>query len=392
MKTPQFKIIILVLVFIGIILGIYLIQNLKHKQKPLYWIDPMEPTVLYNHPGKSRMDMELVPVYAQEDKLGAIKVSPEAINNVGVRIAPVIQGDLSRRLETVGYIEPNENNISHIHVYAEGWIKKLNVKTMGETVKKGELLFQLYSPALVNAQEEYLIALESKDADLIDASHQRLLALGISEQQIQQLKETHKASQLIDVYSPQNGIVSSLDVREGMNVMPETNIMSLVDLSNIWMIVEVFEKQAAWVKVNQIAEGKTETYPGQVWKGKVEYVYPQVDPATRTLKVRLRFDNPDNNLKPNMVMNVALLADPKQNVLSIPKEAVIHDKQQDRVIVALGNGYFRVQPVVVGMESGSSVEILSGLKAGESIVISGQFLIDSESNLQASLKRVDSNT
>ncbi|MDX2164081.1 MAG: efflux RND transporter periplasmic adaptor subunit [Gammaproteobacteria bacterium] len=392
MNNLRFKIIIFILFFIGIVAGSYRIYEMKNKQKPLYWIDPMEPTVLYNHPGKSRMNMELVPVYAQEDKLGAIKVSPEAINNLGVRTAPVIQGDLSRRLETVGYIEPNENNISHIHVYVEGWIKKLNVKTTGEAVKKGELLFQFYSPMLVNAQEEYLIALESKDSDLIDASHQRLLALGISEQQIQQLKETHKASQLIDVYSPQNGIVSSLDVREGMHVTPEMKIMSLVDLSNIWMIIEVFEKQAGWVKVNQLAEGRTESYPGQVWSGKVEYVYPELDPTTRTLKVRLRFDNPDNKLKPNMVVNVTLLAESKQNVLSIPKEAIIHDKQQDRVIIALGNGYFRVQPVVVGMESGNRVEILSGLKVGDNIVVSGQFLIDSESNLQASLKRVDSST
>jgi membrane fusion protein, copper/silver efflux system len=351
----------------------------------------MEPTIHYPKPGKSRMGMELVPVYpeGQEGDQSGVRISPVVINNLGVRTAPVTQGTLARRIEAVGYVEPNENKISHIHSYSDGWVRKLLVNTVGAPVKKDQVLLQLYSPMLVNAQEEYLIALESRDEGLANASIKKLQSLHLSPQQIQQLIKTKKSSQLVDIVSPQDGVLTELNVREGMHVTPDLEMMSLVDLSNIWMIAQVFEEQANWVKVGELAEARLSAFPDKVWKGEVEYVYPQVDPTTRTLKVRFRFNNQDGILKPNMYANISLFAEPKSNVLSIPLEALIRSSQGDRVIVSLGNGRFQVRPVNTGMESGDQVEILSGLRMGERVVASGQFLIDSEANLKAGLERVE---
>lgn len=397
MKRSFLLMIIVVAIILGVVIGRYsghfTASVEKTEKKPLYWIDAMEPQIHYPGPGKSHMGMELVPVYPDDRKAtdtpGAIRISPTVINNLGIRTIPVRMGTLARGIETVGYVEPNENKISHINPYAEGWVKRLIVKAAGEPVKKGQLLLQLYSPMLVNAQEEYLIALESKNQHLIDASYKKLVALRISEQQIQQLKQTRKANSLVDVYSPQNGIISELNVREGSHVTPETEIMSLVDLSNIWMIAQVFEDQAGWVKVGEVLEARLPALSGRVWKGEVDYIYPQVDPMTRTLKVRFHFSNPEGILKPNMYANINLLGESKSNVLSIPLEALIRTSIGDRVIISLGDGRFDVRSVIVGIESGDQVEVLSGLTPEEQVVISGQFLIDSESNLKASFQRLE---
>lgn len=389
-------------ILVGILLGIFLshtVMNSKQKnnsssveKKALYWIDPMEPQFHYSAPGKSNMGMELVPVYSDEpvnSNQNIIYISPNVVNNLGVRITSVIKGSLPKQIETVGYIEPNENKIIHIHPYSDGWIRNLVVKAAGEPVKKGQLLFQLYSPTLVNAQEEYLIALESKNSQLITASHKRLLALGISEQQIQQLKQTQKSSLLINIYAPQDGIIANLNVREGMRITPETEIMSIEDLSSVWMLVQVYENQLSWVKAGQFANAKFSAFPGNIWKGVIEYVYPLLDSTTRTLKVRIRFDNPEILLKPNMYADVTIFADTKMNVLSIPTEALIRSSQGNYVIVSIGKGQFEIRTVAVGIESGERVEILAGLKEGEQVVISGQFLIDSEANLKASFQRLE---
>ncbi|MCL9682858.1 efflux RND transporter periplasmic adaptor subunit [Legionella maioricensis] len=366
----------------------------NEKGKPVYWIDPMNPMIRYNKPGLSSMGMKLVPVYS--DNEGAttngkitVRIAPEIVDNLGVRTAPVRKGTLARKIDTVGYVTSNENLISNINAYVDGWIRNLVVKTTEAPVTKGQLLMQLYSRTLVNAEEEYLIALETKESTLIDASQQKLISLGMAETQIQQLKKTRKASQLVDIYSPQNGIVATLNVREGMRITPEMKMMSIIDLSTIWIIVEVFEQQASWLKVGQLAEAQFPAFPGKAWKGRIDYVYPQLNLKTRTLKVRLRFDNPDNHLKPNMYALVTLSLTPLEQVLSIPKEAIIQTGEGARVIISLGKGRFQVQPVVTGIESGDRIEILSGLKKGDDVVSSGEFLIDSEASLKASLQRMN---
>ncbi|MHB1947585.1 MAG: efflux RND transporter periplasmic adaptor subunit, partial [Gammaproteobacteria bacterium] len=292
--------------------------------------------------------------------------------------------------ETVGFVQPSESNIIHAHVFAEGWIEKLLVKDTDQPIKKGQLLFQLYSPTLVNAEQEFIIALNSKNSDLIDSSHKRLLAFHISEKQIQRLKQTHMVDHLIDVFAEQGGILSTLNVREGMHVTPSSEIMSITNLSNIWVIAEVFANQANWVKQGQNAEVQVDGFPGKTWNGTIDYIYPEIDPVSRTLKVRLQFNNPEIVLKPNTFVHVTLLVDQKNNALSIPTEALIQTGQNNnRVIVSLGNGQFEPRNVVVGIQSGNRIEILSGLSKGEKVVISGEFLIDSEANLQATLQRLN---
>ncbi len=359
----------------------------------MYWVAPMNPAYRRDEPGKSPMGMDLVPVYEDgEEDMGEgmpiIKIRPEIINNLGVRTTRVERGPLRKRIGTVGYIDYDETRINHIHTRTEGWIEKLNVRAEGQQVKRGQLLFELYSPLMVNAQEEYLQALASGNRLLAEASREKLSALGISKSQIDRLEKDKKVTQNIRFYAPQSGVLINLGVREGMYIKPETQVLSLASLDSIWLLAEVFERQANWVEAGQRAEAKLPSMPGVIWEGKVEYVYPDLDPITRTLRVRLRFDNSEEKLKPNMYSHVTIFGEEKKDVISIPQEALIRDADQDRVIRALGEGRFQAQEVMAGMESGDWIEITSGLNEGDEIVVSSQFLIDSESNLKASLQRM----
>ncbi len=356
------------------------------EKKILYWVAPMDPAYRRDGPGKSPMGMDLVPVYDEGAGL-SVKISPVVENNMGVRTAVAEYNKLWRSINTVGYVDFDENKISHIHLRTKGWIEKLLVKSEGERVKKGQLLFEVYSPELVTAQEEYLQALSTGNRRLVPASTERLIALGVSKKQIAILKKSRKVKQYVQVYASQDGIIDNLNVREGMFVMPNKRVMSLADLSSVWILAEVFEKQADWVKEEQSAEVRLSYLPGRTWKGKVEYIYPSLNAKTRTLKVRLRFDNIDESLKPNMFAKVTIYAGPKSEIIVIPREAVIMGSQ-NRVILAMGEGRFQPRDVVIGIESGDWIEISNGLQEGDVVVTSGQFLLDSEASLKASLKRM----
>ena len=362
------------------------------EQEVLYWVAPMDPTYRRDEPGKSPMGMDLVPVYEDGNEQGtrtSIKINPEVVNNLGVRTAIVKRDTLWKRISTVGYIDYDETRIHHIHTRTEGWIEHLKVRAEGEAVKRGQLLFELYSPPLVNAQEEYLQAIASGNIRLVEASQQKLSALGISNSQIEKLKKNNKITQNIRFYAPQSGIVKKLGVREGMYIKPETEVISIANLDSIWLLAEVFERQAEWVKKGQTAEAKIPSMPGTVWKGVVDYIYPDLDPVTRTLRVRLRFDNQEESLMPNMYAHIVILSGEKNDALSIPREAVIRGSDHDRVIVSLGDREYKAQEVITGIESGDVIEIISGVSEDEKVVTSAQFLIDSESNLKASLNRIE---
>lgn len=362
----------------------------KNERKILYWVAPMDATYRRDEAGKSPMGMDLVPVYDEGGDGSTVEISPAVENNMGVRTATVKKDKLWRRIDTVGYVDFDENKISHIHLRTKGWIEKLFVKSEGERVTKGQLLFEVYSPELVNAQEEYLQALRSGQRGLSSASRERLEALGISEVQIKRLNKTRKASQYVKVFSKQDGIVAKLGVREGMFVMPEKEVMSLADLSSVWLLAEVFESQANWVKVGQSAEVTLSYIPGREWEGEVEYIYPSLDPKTRTLKVRLHFENKDESLKPNMFAKVNIYGGAKREVIIIPREALIRSGNNQRVIIAVGDGRFQAREVTAGIESGDYIEIIKGIAAGDKVVTSGQFLIDSEASLKASIARMSS--
>ena len=400
----------IVLVSLGIVAGVYgdrLYEGNKNvsatavaadagkqgEKKILYWVAPMDPNYRRDKPGKSPMGMDLIPVYEGQGQdsndATIVKISPEVVNNLGVRTAKATLGDLGREINTVGYLNYDENLINHVHTRTNGWIEKLLVRAEGDHVTQGELLFELYSPTLVNAQEEYVQALASGNTRLKKASRERLVALDIPESQIRQLEKTRDVSQYVNIYAPRTGILVNLKVREGMYVMPSNEVMSIASLDHVWLMAEVFERQANWVKIGQPAEATLPSMPGEVWQGKVDYVYPDLDPKTRTLRVRLRFENPHEVLKPNMFAHVSIDVNDERNVLSIPSEALIREGRDQRVILALGEGRYKARDVVAGIESGDRVEIKSGLEQGDDIVTSAQFLLDSESNFQASMQRME---
>ena len=382
-------------VFPGILIAVLLTAPLAvtatgDDREILYWVAPMDANYRRDKPGKSPMGMDLVPVYADESAAdGAyVRIAPEMVQNLGVRTAVAERSRLWRGIDTVGYVDYDESKVSHIHLRTDGWIEDLVVQSEGERVKQGERLFSLYSPELVNAQEEFVQALKIGNTGLVRASRDRLAALGIPASQIKRLEKDRKPSQTIPVYAPQDGVVASLSVRDGMYIKPATRVMSLADLSSVWLLAEVFERQANWVRVGQSTEVRLAFLPGRTWEGKVEYIYPSLDAKTRTLKTRLRFDNPDEILKPNMYADVKIFGGPKDDVIVIPVEALIRTGREQRVVLSLGDGRFESRRVSAGIESGDWVEILDGIVPGDTVVTSGQFLIDSEASLKASMTRM----
>jgi Cu(I)/Ag(I) efflux system membrane fusion protein len=366
-------------------------EEAEPEKKILYWVAPMDPEFRKDKPGKSPMGMDLVPIYEEMAGSGdAVTISPAIENNLGVRTEKAKVRPLWRRVEATGYVGFDETRISHINTRVQGWIVSLRVNSEGERVSKGDLLFELYSPELVNAQKEYLQALNRGGAKLLGGAEEKLRALGMILSEVEALAKRGTASENIKIIAPQDGVVASLSVREGMFIQPNTTIMSLADLASVWLQAEVFESQADWVAVGQAAEARLDYLPGSVFSGQVDYVYPVLDPTTRNLRVRLRFDNPNERLKPNMYARVSIYGRLKPHALSIPREALIRTPGRDRVVVAVGDGRFHVHEVMTGMESGEFVEILAGISEGDAIVTSAQFLIDSEASIAGSIKRLDS--
>jgi Cu(I)/Ag(I) efflux system membrane fusion protein len=314
------------------------------------------------------------------------------VNNLGVRTTTARYKALHTKINTVGYVTYNEDKLVHIHPRVQGWIEKLHVKATGDTVKKNQPLYDIYSPELVNAQEELLLALDRKNSRLITASENRLSALQLPKSAIEKLKKTKKVQQNITFYSPQNGVVENLNIREGFFVKPGSTLMAIGDLSDVWVEAEVFERQAGQVKNSTPVTMTLDYLPGKTWEGKVDYIYPTLDAKTRTVKVRLRFDNEEGEFKPNMFAQIAIHTTGDEQALLIPKEALIRTGNQDRVVLALGEGSFKSVEVSVGRYDSESVEILQGLSEGERVVSSAQFLLDSESSKSSDFKRMNHET
>ena len=318
-----------------------------------------------------------------------MSIDPTVVNNLGVRTAIAERGTLPRLVETVGYVSYDEDTLQHIHTRVDGWIEKLAATATGDPVTKGELLFELYSPTIVSAQQEYLMALSSSNDGLIGASRERLIALGVTTREIERLEREREISQRIRVFAESDGVIAHLGVREGMFVTPATEIMSVAQLDKVWVVAEVFERQSAWVDPGQAATVELDYLPGLRLNGVVDYVNPELDPTTRTLRVRLRFDNEGTRLLPNMFAQVVIEGRPINNIVHVPREAVVRGGSSSRVVVALGDGRFESRKVLVGIESGDRVAIRRGVSEGERVVVSAQFLIDSEANIDSALGRME---
>ncbi|WP_022941269.1 efflux RND transporter periplasmic adaptor subunit [Psychromonas hadalis] len=363
----------------------------KAEPKILYWVAPMDANYRRDKAGKSPMGMDLVPVYEQGDdegEAGLVKISAVVENNLGVRTTRVIKDNFNVTIKSLGSVQANEDALWQINSRVSGWIEKLYVKSVGTQVQKGQKLYALYSPELVKAQESLFNAIKLNRSGLVKSSKARLKALGVSSQQIKQIIKNKKVSQHIIVYAPQKGTISELKVNEGAFISPATTVVKAVNLDTVWVDVEVFAAQVSLVKLGDMASMSLDYFPGQEWRGKVDFIYPEMSKSNRTLRVRLQFDNPTSQLKPNMFASVILTPVMEEKRLQIPREAVIYAGNMDRVVLALGEGKFRSVLVKVGLENHRFIEVLSGLEEGQKIVTSAQFLLDSESSISADFERM----
>ncbi|MFQ1892099.1 efflux RND transporter periplasmic adaptor subunit [Aeromonas veronii] len=359
---------------------------------PLYWVNPMDPRDKRDGPAKDNMGMDFIPVYEEQKNgsPGTVTISPEIQQNLGVRLAKVERLPIHQQIETVGYVGYDEDRLEAINARMAGWIRTLAIKSEGQRVTKGSLIYELYAPDLVNAQHEYLLALNTANPLLLRAAEGKLKSLQVPADQISALKRSRQVRETISIYAPSSGYVSELKVREGQYVEPAAALFNISTLQQVWVSAEVFERQAAQLKVGDPVTMTLDYAPGRSWQGKVDYLYPTLDAATRTLKVRLRFDNPDEFLKPNMFAKVSIRTGQGEPQLVVPSEAVIRTGSQDRLVLvlALGDGNFKSVAVTLGPQFGDKVAIKAGVEAGDNIVSSAQFLLDSESAIDSDFQRM----
>lgn len=357
--------------------------------KPLYYRHPHDPGRTSPVPKQDEMGMDYVPVYA--DAAGPeVRISPAVINNLGVRTEPAVIDTPARRAVTVGYVTFDERRMHRVQPRAEGWIEGLSLRATGETVRAGQLLFTLYSPTLESAQQEYLDAQRIGNRDLIEASRERLRALGLDAGVAGRLARSGRASGRVPFHAPIGGVVTELAVREGSMVTPDMMALTITELDSLWVIAEVPESQAAWIHAGTAAELRLPSLPGETLAGRVDYVYPELDVETRTLRARVVLERPPPGIRPNMLANVTLVGEAGAAAVMVPRSALIRSGGVERVVVALGEGRFAPRQVVAGPESGERVVIRAGLSEGERVVVAGQFLLDSEANLRAGLERLTS--
>jgi len=300
-------------------------------------------------------------------------------------------------------VDYDERRVDHVHTKIQGWIERLYVEYEGAMVKRGQPLLELYSPELVSTQEELLLAARYRDmtsespfpdvseggSALFDATRRRLELWDIPERDVDRLLATGEVRKSLTLYAPSSGVVTHMMVRKGMEVSPNANLYTIADLSRVWLYADVYEYELPWIKTGQKGSVELSYLPGQSFQGTVTYVYPFLDPKTRTARVRLELPNEDLTLKPDMFANVTIETEVHRNVLAIPDEAVIRSGQRNLVIVVLGEGRFEPRDVEVGIDSGDGwLEVRSGLRDGEEVVTSGQFLIDSESKLREAVQKL----
>ncbi|MDG3084979.1 efflux RND transporter periplasmic adaptor subunit [Vibrio hannami] len=363
------------------------------EKEPLYWVAPMDPNYRRDAPGKSPMGMDLIPVYEEESggsaKKGTVKIDPAVENNLGVKTASASFNKLAPQIDTVGYINFDESRLWQTNSRVSGWVETLNVDAVGEKVSKGDVLFTLYSPELVKAQEELLNAYRSGRKGLVNGARERLIALGLDKSQINQIAKRGRASQNVAIKAPTDGVIAQLNIREGGYISPAQTVISAGPLDEVWIDVEVFERQSHWVDVGSNATMTLSAFPGRSWQGKVDFIYPILDAKTRTLRVRLKFANEDEALKPNMFANVVLQTESEAPVLTIPRESVIRSGGMTRVVLSEGEGKYRSARIEVGREAGEVIEVLAGLTEDDQVVTSAQFMLDSESSQSADLARIN---
>jgi Cu(I)/Ag(I) efflux system membrane fusion protein len=366
----------------------------KSGKRVLYWHDPMVPGQKFDKPGKSPfMDMDLVPVYADEAQAeGTVTVSPDVQQNLGIRIVEVQRGSAAGGLQAVGNVAFNERDVALVQARSNGYVERLYARAPLDPVRKGQPLLQLYVPDWVAAQEEYLaikrMPASASTEGLEGAALQRMRLVGMTDEQIRQVAARGSVSPRITIAAPVGGVITDLAAREGMTVAAGAPLFRISGLRTVWVNAEVPEAAAAQVRPGVQVQATSPAFPGTTFSGKVESLLPEVDAATRTLKARIELTNPDGKLVPGMFAAVRLTPATSQDVLLVPSEAVIQTGTRTVVITALQGGRFAPVEVVTGAESDGRTEVREGLSAGQKVVASGQFLIDSEASLRGTLRRL----
>ncbi len=368
----------------------------------LFYRNPMNPAITSPVPAQDEMGMDYIPVYAEidtgsDDSLaGTVRIDPVTVQNIGVRTAVARRESLSRHIRSVGRVDFDEERLSSLHPKTEGWIEQLYIDKTGEQIDKDAILLNIYSPQLVTSQQEYLLALNNLDVlnkspyqeirqgakDLISSARERLELLDVPEHQIRELERTRKIKKSLHIHSPFDGVIMNIGAREGQYVTPSTELYKIADLTRVWVFADVYETEVSWIQAGDPVEMKLAAIPGRVFTGRVGYVYPYAEARTRTIKVRLEFDNTDLLLKPDMFADVTIHAQRTVDALVIPAEAVVRSGERDQVFVVRAPGKFEPRVVGLGVSSRGMVQVIDGLAAGEVVVTSSQFLIDSESKLR----------
>ena len=379
-------------------------EEQTHQHHTPSYVCPMHPQIVSEHPGSCPicgMDLVLKKFETHAADLPPVTLSMAVVQNMGVRSAKVERGALRKKIRTQGRVTYDDDRIIRIHPRTAGWIENLYVRTDGVRVERKDDLADYFSPDVLLAEQDYIVTLQDSEADsfgsaTVDPTRERrernnvemLRYLKVPSMDVMGLETSMKAKPIIPIKAPQGGILIEHNVREGTFVTPANNIFTIADLSDVWIMVDIFEHQLAWVRSGLMAEVSTPAYPGRSWKGKLDFVYPEVDPKARTMRARLEVKNPGELLLPNMFVQIDLATDTdKQDTLMVPREAVILTGEREVVIKDLGNGHFQPVEVTTGLWNDTHAEILSGLEEGDKVVISGQFMIDSESSLQASFRR-----
>ncbi len=376
------------------------------ERKIKYWVAPMDPTYIRDKPGKSPMGMDLVPVYEDEPgaaQEGAIAVDPRVLQSMGVRLAKAEVKEISRTIRAVGKVTYDERRLTVVTTKLTGWVERLSVKATGDPIRRGQNLLSLYSPELVTTQEEFLLALRNLKAmqksgvpefqegarRLLAAARQRLQYWDIPDSQIAALERTGEVQKTLTLVAPTNGIVIKRMVTEGQMVRAGMPLLEVADLSTVWVEADIYEYELPWIKVGQHAHMTLTYLPGESFHGRVQYIYPFLKESTRTARVRLVFPNPGLKLKPDMFVQVEMASPLKEPAVVIPAEAVMDTGEKQHVFLALGQGRFAPREVKVGVRGNDGlVQVLSGLKGGEEVVTSAQFLLDSESRFREAISQM----
>lgn len=381
-------------------LPVYADEETPKEKAVLFWRNPMNPDITSPVFMQDEMGMDYIPVYANgggnDEPAGTVSIDAVTVQNIGVRTTQAKTRDLSRTLNGLGRVDFNEERLARLHPKTSGWIKKLRIDETGTRVNQDTILLSIYSPELVAAQQEYLVALNNWETVrksgasqmkqsakiILDSALERLQLFDVPAHQIQELKLERKIKKQLHIHSPYQGRVMHIGVREGQYVSPKDELYLIADLSRIWVNVDVFEDELSWLKIGDRAEMRVRADPGRSYEGKITFIHPTLNSRSRTVQVRLEFDNPNLLLKPGMFANVTLYTDPQPGAVVVPSEAIVRSGSREQVFVVRAPGKFEPREVSLGVSAEGLTQILSGVKAGEQVVTSSQFLIDSESKLR----------